>query len=50
MKDDLLREYFYSQPERLQDILEPYLDGQENVSDLHRDGSDLVAALSELAK
>jgi len=46
----LLREYFYSQPERLTDILESYLGGSENGSDLHREGSDLVLALSELAK
>jgi MoxR-like ATPase len=46
----LLREYFYSQPERLQDILEPYLKGLENSTDLHREGSDLVIALNELAK
>lgn len=46
----LLREYFYSQPERLHDILEPYLGGQENGSDLRLEGGDLVLALSELAK
>jgi 5-methylcytosine-specific restriction protein B len=46
----LLQEYFYSQPERLHEILEPYLDGQENGSDLRMEGSDLVLALSELTK
>lgn len=46
----LLREYFYSQPERLQDVLEPYLTGLENSVDLRREGSDLVLALNELAK
>ena len=46
----LLREYFYSQPERLWDLLEPYLKGLENSFDLSREGSDLVIALNELAK
>jgi 5-methylcytosine-specific restriction protein B len=46
----LLHEYFYSQPDLLAEILEPYLRGQENGGDLRREGSDLMAALSELAK
>jgi len=46
----LLREYFYSQPERLTDVLELYLKEQEDEGDLRREGSDLIVALSELAK
>jgi 5-methylcytosine-specific restriction protein B len=46
----LLQEYFYSQPERLAEILEPYMKGQENSDDLRREGSDLIVALSELTK
>jgi MoxR-like ATPase len=46
----LLREYFYSQPERLNNILEPYLKDQEINGDLTMEGSDLVVALSQLAK
>ncbi len=46
----LLREYFYSQPDRLNNILEPYLKDQENGDDLTMEGSDLVVALSQLAK
>jgi len=45
----LLKEYFYSQPEQLAEILEPYLNGQESEGDMRREGSDLVVALSELA-
>ena len=46
----LLREYFYSQPDRLNDILEPYLKDQEIGDDLSMEGSDLVVALNQLAK
>jgi 5-methylcytosine-specific restriction protein B len=46
----LLREYFYSQPDRLKEILEPYIKGQENSDVLQLEGSDLVVALSQLAK
>jgi hypothetical protein len=46
----LLQEYFYNQPERLQNLLEPYLKGMENGSDLRREGSDLVIALNEFVK
>jgi hypothetical protein len=46
----LLQEYFYSQPERLAEILEPYLKGQENGDGYQKEGSDLVARLIELAK
>ena len=45
----LLKEYFYSQPEQLAEILEPYLNDQESEGDMRREGSDLVVALSELA-
>ena len=44
----LLKEYFYSQPEQLAEILGQYLNDQENEGDLRREGSDLIVALSGL--
>lgn len=46
----LLKEYFYSQPERLAEVLEPFLKGLGDSSDLRREGNDLIEALAELAK
>lgn len=45
----LLKEYFYSQPDRLAEVLEPYLKGQEE-GDFRREGEDLVIALADLAR
>lgn len=42
----ILREYFYSQPDRLSEILEQYVNGQEIGNNLQKEERDLLIALS----
>ena len=46
----LLQEYFYTQPELLQDILAPFrVEGESPTTAGQADGEDLIAALNEMA-